>query len=286
MSQSGQQFRALVQEQSPLKIVGCINPISALIAEQVGFQSIYLSGAGVANANFGLADLALTSLNDVEEAARRICERVPLPLLVDIDTGWGSILNIAQTIQRLERTGTAAVHLEDQAFPKRCGHRQGKSLISTADMLDRLKAALDARHHDSFVIMARTDAYSVEGLDAAINRAQAYIATGADMIFAESLSSIDEYQTFCDALPDVPILANITEFGKTPIIPAEKLAEVGIKMALYPLTAFRAMNKVTELVFKEILDKGTQEEMLSKLQTREELYELIGYHAAEEALKS
>lgn len=282
----GQRFRTLVEEGTPLQIAGCINPLSALIAKEVGFKSIYLSGAGVANANFGLADLALTSLNDVEEAARRICERVSLPLLVDIDTGWGSILNIAQTIHRLERTGTAAVHLEDQAFPKRCGHRQGKTLISTPEMCERLKAALDAREHKDFVIMARTDAYSVEGLESAIERAKAYQNEGADMIFAESLSSLEDYQAFCQALPNIPVLANITEFGKTPLLTASELNQVGVKMVLYPLTAFRAMNKATKDIYTHLLKTGTQKELLPQLQTREELYELIGYHEAEKSLKS
>ena len=238
---AGARFRAALEAESPLQIAGAINAYSALLAERAGFRAIYLSGAGVANASFGLPDLAMTTLNDVCEDVRRICSATDLPLLVDIDTGWGSAFMISRTVREMIWSGAAACHMEDQVAVKRCGHRPGKALVESHEMCDRLKAAVDGRIDDQFVIMARTDAHAVEGQQAAIDRAGAYIEAGADMIFAEALTTLDEYRQFTDAV-DAPVLANLTEFGKTPLFTIEELAGVGVRMALYPLSAFRAMS--------------------------------------------
>jgi methylisocitrate lyase len=254
-----------------------------LLAERAGFKAIYLSGAGVANASFGLPDLGMTSLSDVLEDVRRITSATNTPLLVDADTGFGNAFNIARTVREMIRAGAAAMHIEDQAPGKRCGHRPNKAIVSTQEMCDRLKAAVDARTDDSFAIMARTDAFAREGLDAAVERARSYVASGADMIFAEALSTLDDYRAFCSAL-DVPVLANLTEFGVTPGFTADELAATGVSIILYPLSAFRAMSKAAISVYEAILEQGTQRSVLDAMQTREELYTVLDYHAYEQKL--
>ena len=254
---AGARLRAAVEQERPLQIVGAINAYSALLAQRAGFRAIYLSGAGVANASFGLPDLGVTSLNDVCEDVRRISAATDLPLLVDADTGWGAAFNIARTASELIRAGAAGMHLEDQVQAKRCGHRPGKALVPANEMVDRLKAAVDGRHDESFVLMARTDAHAVEGQGAAIERAQRYVEAGADMIFAEALATLDEYRQFTQAVR-VPVLANITEFGKTPLFSVQELASVGVGLVLYPLSAFRAMSKAAEAVYGAIRGAGTQ----------------------------
>lgn len=273
----GKRFRTLVQNHSPLQIVGTINAYSAMLAESVGCEAIYLSGAGVANASYGLPDLGMTSLTEVLEDVRRISQACSLPLLVDVDTGWGHAFNIARTVQLMERAGVAAIHIEDQVLAKRCGHRPNKAIVSMEEMGDRIKVAVDARSDDSFVIMARTDAYAVEGMNAAIERAQFCVELGADMIFAEAMTTLDEYQTFSKQVK-VPILANITEFGKTPLFTRDELAKAGVQLILYPLSAFRAMSQAALLVYKEIKEEGTQKGLLESMQTRNDLYEVLGYH--------
>jgi methylisocitrate lyase len=263
--------------------VGTINAYTALLAEKVGFRAIYLSGAGVANASFGLPDLGMTSLNDVAEDVRRISAATELPLLVDADTGWGGAFMIARTVRELTRAGAAGLHLEDQVQAKRCGHRPGKALVSAAEMADRIKAAVDGRTDNRFVIMARTDAHAVEGLQAAIERSQQYIEAGADMIFAEALTSLAEYRQFTATI-NVPVLANLTEFGKTPMFTVTELGEAGIKLVLYPLSAFRAMSAAALNVYTTLRQEGTQKPVLQAMQTRAELYEILGYHAYEHKL--
>ena len=253
---AGARFRAALQVQQPLQIVGTINAFTAMLAERAGHKAIYLSGAGVANASYGLPDLAMTTLNDVCEDVRRISSATDLPLLVDIDTGWGSAFMIGRTIREMTWSGAAAVHLEDQVAVKRCGHRPGKALVEPLEMCDRLKAAVDGRIDDDFVIMARTDAHAVEGQQAAIDRALAYVEAGADMIFAEALTTLEEYEQFTDAVK-VPVLANLTEFGKTPLFGTDELAGAGIAMALYPLSAFRAMSRAALNVYETIRKDGT-----------------------------
>lgn len=280
---AGKRFRQAIETEVPLQIAGVIHPLAALQAERAGFKAIYLSGAGVANASCGLPDLGVTNLSDVAEDARRITRRVSLPLLVDIDTGWGSELSIARTIQTLEQAGVAAVHMEDQVAEKRCGHRPNKQLVAPEEMQARIRAAVAARTDSDFVIMARTDAAAGEGLDAAIARANAYVAAGADMIFAEALHTLEDFAAFARAV-DVPILANITEFGKTPMLTTEELRRAGVRMALYPLTAFRAMNAAAEHVFQVLRRNGSQSEVIDRLQTRDELYDLLDYHAAERTI--
>jgi methylisocitrate lyase len=280
---AGARFRAAVEAARPLQIVGTINAYTALLAEKAGHQAIYLSGAGVANASFGLPDLALTTLNDVCEDVRRIAGATDLPLLVDADTGWGSAFMIGRTVTELTRAGAAACHLEDQVSEKRCGHRPGKALVDSREMCDRLKAAVDGRTDDDFVIMARTDAHAVEGQQAAIDRAAAYVAAGADMIFPEALTTLDEYRQFTSAV-DAPVLANLTEFGKTPLFTTAELADVGIAMALYPLSAFRAMANAALDVYASIRNDGTQAGVVDRMQTRAELYEVLGYQAYEDKL--
>lgn len=280
---AGARFRAAVAQERPLQVVGTINAYSALLAERAGFRAIYLSGAGVANASFGLPDLGITSLNDVCEDTRRIASATGLPLLVDADTGWGAAFNIARTAAELTRAGAAALHLEDQVQAKRCGHRPGKALVSASEMVDRIKAAVDGRTDESFVVMARTDAHAVEGQQAAIERAQQYVAAGADMIFAEALTTLDEYRQFTSAVR-VPVLANITEFGKTPLFTVQELAGAGVGLVLYPLSAFRAMSKAAEAVYGAIRRDGSQAAVTEQMQTRAELYEVLGYHDYERKL--
>jgi len=279
----GQRFRHALAENSPLQIVGTINAYAAMMAEKTGHQAIYLSGGGVANASYGLPDLGITSMNDVLEDVRRITAASTLPLLVDIDTGWGGAFNIGRTIREMERAGAAAVHIEDQVAQKRCGHRPNKAIVSQQEMVDRIKACVDARSDGSFFIMARTDAFQQEGLDAAIERAQACIEAGADGIFAEAVTDLGHYRAFSEAL-EVPILANITEFGATPLYNRSELAEAGAAMVLYPLSAFRAMNKAALKVYESILHKGDQKEVVDLMQTRMELYDFLNYHEFEQKL--
>jgi methylisocitrate lyase len=279
----GKKFRRLVAKHAPLQIPGAINAYCALLARDAGFKSLYLSGAGVANASFGLPDLGVTALGDVLEDARRITAATELPLLVDVDTGFGSAFNIARTVREMERAGVAAIHLEDQEQAKRCGHRPNKATVGVEEMCDRLKAAVDARRDDAFVIMARTDAFAREGRAAALERAAAYVAAGADMIFAEALHTLDDYAAFTAAI-GVPVLANLTEFGLTPSFTVAELDRAGIKLVLYPLSAFRAMSRAAERVYAAIAKQGTQRGVLDSMQTREELYAVLGYHAYERKL--
>ncbi|WP_166268479.1 methylisocitrate lyase [Marinobacter caseinilyticus] len=279
----GARFRAALKANHPLQIVGAVNAYAAMMAEKVGHQAIYLSGGGVANASYGLPDLGMTSLNDVIEDVRRITAATTVPLLVDIDTGWGGAFNITRTIQEMERAGAAAVHIEDQVAQKRCGHRPNKEIVSKEEMVDRIKACVDARQDDDFFIMARTDAFQQEGLEAAIDRAQACIDAGADGIFAEAVTELEHYRAFSDAL-DAPILANITEFGATPLYNRKELADAGADMVLYPLSAFRAMNRAALEVYQTILDKGDQKDVVDKMQTRMELYDFLNYHEFEQKL--
>ena len=279
----GQRFRQAQQEESPLQIVGTINAYCALLAKQAGFRAIYLSGAGVANASFGLPDLGMTSMSDVVEDIRRITAVVDLPLLVDADTGWGHAFCIGRTVATFIAAGAAGMHIEDQEAAKRCGHRPNKVLVSTEEMVDRIRAAIDGRTDPSFVIMARTDALAAEGVDATIQRCQAYVAAGADMIFAEALTDSDQYRKFTSSLT-VPVLANMTEFGKTPVMDTDAFASVGVDMVLYPLSAFRAMSAAAEHVFRSIREQGSQQQVLDSMQTRDRLYEILNYHDYEEKL--
>ncbi|BCV35043.1 MULTISPECIES: methylisocitrate lyase [Shewanella] len=280
---AGLRFRQALAKAKPLQIVGTTNAYFALMAEQSGVQALYLSGAGVANASYGLPDLGMTSMNDVLIDAGRITSATELPLLVDIDTGWGGAFNIARTIKEFEKAGVAAVHMEDQVSQKRCGHRPNKAVVSTEEMVDRIKAAVDARTDENFVIMARTDAVAVEGLDAGIERAQAYIEAGADMIFAEALTELDQYRRFKAAV-NAPILANMTEFGKTELFNKEQLAEAGADMVLYPLSTFRAANLAALKVMQALMADGHQRNVVDAMQTREDLYKFLGYHHYETKL--
>jgi methylisocitrate lyase len=283
MMSAGSNLRKAVEAEIPLQIVGTINAYCARLAERAGFKAIYLSGAGVANASFGLPDLGITTLNDVCEDTRRITAACPLPLLVDADTGWGSAFNIARAIRELARAGAAGCHLEDQEQAKRCGHRPNKAIVSTDEMVDRIKAAVDARATDDFVIMARTDAVASEGLPAAVDRAGAYVEAGADMIFAEALHALDEYGRFTASV-SVPVLANLTEFGMTPLFTTTQLREVGVRLVLYPLSAFRAMSESATRVYLAIRNQETQKEVVDQMQTRAELYEVLNYHSFEDKL--
>ena len=284
MKQSqGAKFRQALKDNSPLQIVGAINAYCAMLAEQSGHQALYLAGGGVANASYGLPDLGITSLNDVIADVERISNASSAPLLVDIDTGWGGAFNIARTIRAMEKAGAAAVHLEDQVAQKRCGHRPNKAIVSQAEMVDRIKAAVDARQDDDFVIMARTDALAVEGMDSAIERAIACVEAGADAIFPEAINELAQYKQFANAV-DVPILANITEFGQTPLFNCQELGEQGVGMVLYPLSAFRAMSKAALGVYQSIATNGDQKEVVESMQTRKELYDVLGYHAYEDKL--
>lgn len=277
----GGKLRAALAAEQPLQIAGAISALTAMMAERAGFRAIYLSGAGVANASYGLPDLGIIGLENVLEDARRITGTVDLPLLVDIDTGFGGPLAIARTIRTLEKAGAAGVQMEDQVAQKRCGHRANKVIVPAEEMCGRIAAAVDARTDPAFVLVARTDAFAQEGLDGALGRAQRYTDAGADVIFPEALTALDQYKVFASALA-VPVLANMTEFGRTPLLTIEELREAGVAAALYPLTAFRAMNKAAELVYETLRRHGTQKPLIDALQTREELYDLLDYYRYEE----
>lgn len=283
MTSPGAKLRQAIADENPLQIVGTINAYTAMMAEKVGHKALYLSGAGVANASFGLPDLGMTSLNDVCEDIRRITAATDLPLLVDADTGWGGAFNISRTVKEMTRAGAAGMHIEDQVAQKRCGHRPNKEIVTQEEMVDRVKAAVDARIDDQFLIMARTDALQQQGLEAAIERAQACVDAGADAIFAEAVHTLDQYKAFTDAL-NVPVLANITEFGATPLFNKQELADVGVEIVLYPLSAFRAMNKAALNVYNSILENGDQKAVVDDMQTRAELYDFLNYHDFEEKL--
>ncbi len=280
---AGARFRAALADESPLQVVGAITAYAGLLARRAGYRALYLSGGGVAANSLGVPDLAISTMEDVLTDARRIVEATRMPLLVDIDTGWGGAFNIARTIRSFERCGAAAVHIEDQVGQKRCGHRPGKEVVACAEMVDRVKAAVDARSDGGFVIMARTDATAVEGLDAAIERACAYVDAGADMIFPEAMRTLDDYRRFRQAVR-VPILANLTEFGATPYFTLEELRGAGVDIALYCCGAYRAMNKAALDFYETLRRDGTQKALLPKMQTREELYEVLGYHGYEQKL--
>ena len=286
MSQTsaGAKFRKALTEESPLQVIGTINANHALLAKRAGFKAIYLSGGGVAAGSLGIPDLGITGLEDVLVDVRRITDVCDTPLLVDIDTGFGaSAFNIARSVRSINKAGAAAIHIEDQVGAKRCGHRPNKELVSKAEMVDRIKAAVDARVDDSFVIMARTDALAVEGIDAALDRANAYIEAGADALFPEAITDLPTYKKFTDVIK-VPVLANITEFGLTPFFTTTELAGVGVGIVLYPLSAFRAMNKAAENVYETVRRDGSQKAVLDTMQTREELYQRINYYEYENAL--
>jgi len=280
---AGARLWQAVKEEQPLQVVGTINAYCAKMAERVGYKALYLSGAGVANASYGLPDLGITSLDNVLEDAHRITNATSLPLLVDADTGWGNAFNIARTVREMIKAGAAGLHIEDQVQAKRCGHRPGKALVLKEEMVDRIKAAVDARTDADFIIMARTDAAAVEGVKAAIERAQLYVEAGADMIFAEALHELAQYHQFAQALA-VPVLANITEFGQTPLFTLEELREAGVGLVLYPLSAFRAMNAAALKIYQAIRREGTQKNVIENMQTRAELYDFLAYHSYEEKL--
>lgn len=279
----GQRFREALDAESPLQIMGVINAYCARLAERAGFRALYLSGAGVANASFGLPDLGMTNLADVVEDACRITSTTALPILVDCDTGWGSPLTIARTVREMSRAGVAAIHLEDQIDAKRCGHRPGKQLVTADVMVGRLKAAVDARIDSGLVIIARTDAAAGEGVEAAIERATKYVEAGADAIFAEALTAPEQFRQFTRAIK-VPVLANMTEFGKTPLMTVDELRDLGVRMVLYPLTAFRAMNAAAVKVYETVRTAGTQQSLVPTMQTRVDLYDVLNYHALEAKL--
>lgn len=280
---AGARFRRAAREERPLQIVGAINAYCALLAQRQGFRALYLSGAGVANASFAQPDLGITTLNDVLEDVRRITAASPSPLLVDIDTGWGTAFNISRTIREMVRAGAAAVHMEDQVQAKRCGHRPNKQIVSCDEMVDRIKAAADGRTDDQFVIMARTDAFASEGLEAALERVRRYVEAGADMIFPEAVYTLEDYRSFCGSV-DAPVLANLTEFGKTPLFGVDELREAGVGLVLYPLSAFRAMSQTAIDVYRAIREDGTQSGLTDRMQTREQLYDVLGYHDYEQKL--
>ena len=283
MESPGKKFREAIADNNPLMVVGAVNAYCAKMAEKAGHKALYLSGAGVANASFGLPDLAITTLNDVAEDSRRITQATDLPLLIDIDTGFGGAFSISRTIKEMIAAGVAAVHIEDQVTQKRCGHRPNKNLVDKIEMSDRIKAAVDGRTDESFFIMARTDAFANEGMEGAIDRCKEYIAAGADGLFLEAVHSLEDYKQLKDAL-QVPVLANITEFGKTPLFTAEELASVGVDIMLFPLSAFRAMNKAAESVYQDIFTNGSQANSVENMQTRDELYGYLNYHSFEEKL--
>ncbi|QVL45868.1 MAG: methylisocitrate lyase [Methylophilaceae bacterium] len=280
---AGMRFRAALEAESPLQIIGAINAYHAMLATQSGFKAIYLSGGGVAAGSLGVPDLGISTLEDVLIDVRRITDAVDTPLLVDIDTGFGGAFNIARSIKSVQKAGAAAVHIEDQVSAKRCGHRPNKAIVSQNEMVDRIKAAVDARTDDSFVIMARTDALAVEGLQSAIDRACACVEAGADMVFPEAITELNMYQQFADAVK-APILANITEFGSTPLFTVKELATVDVSMVLYPLSAFRAMNQAALNVYTAVRQDGTQQHVIDTMQTRMALYDHLGYHAFEQKL--
>ncbi len=276
-------FKKAIEEERPLQVIGAINAYHAKLAEKTGYKAIYLSGGGVAAGSLGVPDLGISTLEDVLIDIRRITDSSSLPLLVDVDTGFGGAFNIARTIRSVEKSGAAAVHIEDQIQAKRCGHRPNKSIVSQNEMVDRIKSAVDAKNDENFVIMARTDALAVEGLQSAIDRACACVEAGADMIFPEAINDLDTYKKFTKSL-DVPVLANITEFGATPLFSLDELNSVGIAIALYPLSAFRAMNKAALNIYKGLREEGTQKNLVEQMQTREELYEFLDYHEYEKKL--
>ena len=280
---AGKKFRQAIKDNNPLMIVGTINAYSAILAEKQNHKAIYLSGGGVAAASYGVPDLGITTMDDVLIDAKRITAASSLPLLVDIDTGWGGAFNIARTIKEMTKAGVAAVHMEDQVSQKRCGHRPNKSLVSANEMTDRIKAAVDAREDDSFFIMARTDAFASEGMQAAIDRSSSYLEAGADGIFLEAVTNIEDYKIFSSQL-DTLLLANITEFGKTPLFTNKEHVAAGVDISLYPLSAFRAMSMAAEKVYESLLKEGTQKDVLDIMQTREELYERLNYHEFEQKL--
>ena len=280
---AGARFRAAIAAEKPLQIIGAINAYHAMLATQTGFKALYLSGGGVAAGSLGLPDLGISTLEDVLIDVRRITDAVDTPLLVDIDTGWGGAFNIARSVKSVAKAGAAAVHIEDQVSAKRCGHRPNKAVVSQAEMVDRIKAAVDARTDPDFVIMARTDALAVEGLQSAMDRACACVEAGADMIFPEAITELSMYKQFVDAVK-VPVLANITEFGSTPLFTVAELATADVSMVLYPLSAFRAMNKAALTVYETMRAEGTQKNVVGLMQTRMELYEHLGYHAFEQKL--
>lgn len=282
-SSAGARFRAAVQEEKPLQVVGVVNAYSARLAQHAGFKALYVSGGGVAASSLGVPDLGISTMDDVLTDVRRITDTTDLPVLVDIDTGWGSAFNISRTIRSMIKFGAGAVHIEDQVMAKRCGHRPGKAIVPKEEMVDRIKAAVDGRTDPEFVIMARTDAIAVEGIDAAIERAVACVAAGADMIFPEAVKDLATYKKFSQAVK-VPVLANITEFGSTPLFTIEELRSAGVSLVLYPLSAFRAMSKAALSVYGAIRTEGTQKSVIDRMQTRAELYEHLGYHAFEQKL--
>jgi len=284
---AGKKFREALKEETPLQIVGTINAYQALQATRAGHKAIYLSGGGIANASYGLPDLGMTMIEDVCIDIRRVTSICDTPVIVDADTGWGHAFNVARTVKEFIRSGAAGLHIEDQVAAKRCGHRPNKELVTTEEMCDRLRAAVDAKNEldPDFYIIARTDAHASEGQQAAIDRALAYVEAGADAIFAEAVHTLKEYKEFTEQM-SVPVLANITEFGATPMFTTEELAEVGIDMVLYPLSAFRAMNKAALAVYQELKEKGTQEGVLDTMQTRMELYDMLGYHDYEQKMDS
>jgi methylisocitrate lyase len=279
----GTKLRKAVDAHDPLQVVGTVNAYTAIMAERVGHQAIYLSGGGVAACSLGTPDLGITTLKDVLEDVYRITDASTLPLLVDVDTGWGGAFNIARCTRELIRGGAAGMHIEDQVQQKRCGHRPNKMIVAQDEMVDRIKAAVDAKSDDSFVIMARTDALAVEGMQPAIDRAIACVEAGADMIFPEAITELSQYQQFVDAV-QVPVLANITEFGATPLFTTKELASAGVKLALYPLSAFRAMSKAALNVYEHILQDGSQQQVVDAMQTRMELYDFLDYHRYEKKL--
>jgi methylisocitrate lyase len=276
-------MRAAMAAEKPLQLPGAINAFAAMQAERAGFRALYVSGAGIANASYGLPDLGMTSLDNVCEDIRRISGATALPMLVDADTGWGAVFNIQRTVKEFIRAGAGACHIEDQVQAKRCGHRPGKAVVAKEDFADRIKAAVDGRTDADFVIVARTDALAVEGIDSAIERAVLAQEAGADVIFAEACTTIAEYQRFISALK-VPVLANLTEFGKTPYFTVDELGEIGVAMIIYPLSAFRAMAKAAEAVYGAIRQQGTQKSVVDRMQTRMELYEVLDYHAFEDKI--
>jgi len=280
---AGALFRAAVREETPLQVVGAVNAYAALLAESTGFRALYVSGGGVAASSLGVPDLGISTMDDVLTDVRRITDITRLPVLVDIDTGWGSAFNIARTIKSMIRFGAAAVHIEDQVQAKRCGHRPGKAIVSREEMVDRIKAAVDAKTDSQFVIMARTDALAVEGLEAAIDRARACVEAGADMIFPEAVTDLAMYRKFAEAV-NVPVLANITEFGSTPLYTLEELRQAGVSLVLYPLSAFRAMSKAALSVYHAVRTEGTQRNVIDLMQSRTELYHYLDYHAFEKKL--
>jgi len=283
MTSAGARFRSALEQEKPLQVVGAINAYHARLAEASGFKALYISGGGVAAGSCGIPDLGITTLEDVLIDLRRITDVTELPVLVDIDTGWGGAFNIARSVRAMIKAGAGAVHIEDQVQEKRCGHRPNKAIVSQVEMVDRIKAAVDAKTDSEFVIMARTDALAVEGLNSAIDRACACVEAGADMIFPEAITDLAMYQKFVDAVP-VPVLANITEFGSTPLFTTDELGAVGVRMALYPLSAFRAMNAAALKVYESLRGEGTQQSVVALMQSRSDLYDYLGYHEYEQKL--